>query len=149
MKHVKRIGIIAGACAPCVSNTCHQEELIKITKEKENSIKAKIDKECQHDCSRTAMVVYTAIDKYVEIDDKLIERFKDHELGLKHVPFQWTLSNDIINLIRMNYYKKEDFRCKALKAVNTCEKLEHECEEESVKEILKNAEVNNKKNHRS
>ena len=53
--------------------------------------------------------------------------------------------NDIMNAIRMNYYKKEDFRHALLKGVKTYDALEHACKEASVKEILKKVEANNKR----
>ena len=48
MKHSKITGMIVGACTPFASNAWYQEELIKITNEKEDIIKTKIEKLCQH-----------------------------------------------------------------------------------------------------
>ena len=83
------------------------------------------------------MVACATVDKDVEIDSNLMKKIKDNELGLKCVSFGWTSSKCTTNAIRINYFKKEDLRHEALKGVNACNKLEHEHEEASVKEMLK------------
>ena len=104
-----------------------------------------IGKACQNDHEGAAMVVGTKIDKDNEINNNLMQRFKDHELGLKYVSFKGALENRITNSIRINYFKKEDLQHELLKGVNVHDKSKHECEESSTKETLKNAEVSNKR----
>ena len=84
MKHVKRIGILVGACVPFASNAWYQEDLIKITNEKEDSIKIKIEKLYEHKYWVTVMVVCAKIDKESEINQNLIDKLNEHELQLNH-----------------------------------------------------------------
>ena len=45
----------------------------------------------------------------------------------------------------MNYHNKEDLRFEVLKGISAHYSMEHECKLASVKEILGNIEVNQKK----
>ena len=74
MKHAKRIGILVGACAPCVLNTSFQDESNRITKEKENNTEINIEKVRPQEYSVVVMVVYATINKDSETDNNLIER---------------------------------------------------------------------------
>ena len=62
----------------------------------------------QHDFKRNAMGVCTAIDREDELSKKLINVFKDNELGLKFVSFLWSASNGAVSSKQMNYCNKDD-----------------------------------------
>ena len=63
--------MLIGACVLFASNEWHQEELIKITNEKEDDIEIKIENACQYEHSVIAMVVCATTDKESEINQKL------------------------------------------------------------------------------
>ena len=145
MKHVKRLGILLGVCVPFASKLWYQKEISKIINEDEENLEIKIEKVYQHEYSGKAMVVYATMDKEEEISKKLINVFHDNEMGIKYVSFKWTSSKGIINAIRMNYYNKDDLHFEVLKGINIHDEMEYEYELASVKEILMNVEVNQKK----
>ena len=53
-------------------------------------MKIKIEKSCQNEHSGKAMVACDSIEKDSETNQKLIEKLKEHELGLNHVSFRCT-----------------------------------------------------------
>ena len=78
MKHAKRTEILVETCSPVAPNASHQEELIKMKNEKEDSIEIKTQKAFQHECSWAVMLVHATIDKGSEINQKLIDMLKEH-----------------------------------------------------------------------
>ena len=69
----------------------------------------------------------------------------ENELGIQFVSFKCTSSKCITSAIRMNYCNKHDLLIEVLIRVSINDAIEHECELASVKEMLKNVEVNKRK----
>ena len=96
----------------------------------------------QHEYSGKSMVVFAAMEKEEEISKKLINVFNENELGMKHVSFKCKSSAGTTNALRMNRHIKDDLCFEVLKGINARDKMDHECELASTKEILANVEVN-------
>ena len=99
----------------------------------------------QQDYSGKACVSCAAINKSVEISQKLIDKLKEHELECKHASFEWTSSIGLTITVWINYYEQDGLRCETLKGVDVHDKLKYYHKESCTKEILTNVKIKNKK----
>ena len=75
--------------------------------------------------------------KSESIDNKLVESFKNNELGLRCFSFKWSSVEGIINGIRMNYQRENQLWFEVLKCARAEEEVECEGEKEHLKKFCK------------
>ena len=83
--------------------------------------------------------------KEEEISAKMTNEHNENELGIKFVSFKWTSAKGTMNAIRIKYHNKDNLRFKVLIGMDINDTIEDEHELASMKEMLKNVEVNQRK----
>ena len=85
------------------------------------------------------------MDKEEQLSAKLTNVCNENELCIKCVSFKWASAKGMMNATRTNHCNKKDLRFEVLKVINVNEVAEHEHEIASAKEMLGNAEANQRK----
>ena len=108
LKHVKKMGMLVGACAPFASKAWCQKDIASSIEEDVKNIEIKIENACQQDYVGIAVVVCVTLDKEEETSTKMINKPDENNLGIICVSFKWTSAIRIMNAIRIHCYDKLD-----------------------------------------
>ena len=65
----------------------------------------------------------------MNIDNKLMESFKNNNLDLRHVSLKFSSREGKFNAIRMNYHQNNKFCFEVLKGIKVEDEIEYEGEE--------------------
>ena len=134
--------MLIGVCASFALKEWNQQDTASSIKEDDNNLEIRIENVHQQECTGRVLVVHVTMDEEEDISAKMINECNENELGIKFVSFRWTSAKGITNAIRMNYCNKDDLRFEVLIGKIINDTIEHDCELVSVKETLKNVEVN-------
>ena len=96
----------------------------------------------QNKHSGLGAVVYGVKNESEKIDVDSLERFKNNNLGFRHVSFKFCTKEWIINAIRINYQSEKQFWFEVLKGEKVEDQVEYEGEKSTVKQVLQMQEVN-------
>ena len=133
-EHVKRIDVLLGTCMPCSSLNWHQSKVAKVGKFE----KIKID-------TGLRLVKYGIENESNSIDAKLIENFKDNELGLRHAILKLSLVDGVIDGIKMNYQREKKLWFEVFTGAKTEDEVECEGEKGTLQQILQKVEINQRR----
>ena len=90
LKHVKKVGMLVGVCAPYASKVWCQQDIARSIEEEVNNVEIKIEHACQQDYVGKAVVACVTIDKEEDISAKSINEHNENDLGINFVSFKWT-----------------------------------------------------------
>ena len=80
LKHVKKIGMLVGVCAPFASKAWYQKDIESSVELEINNAEIKIENAFQQDYARRAVVVHVTMNKEEETSTKLINKCDENDL---------------------------------------------------------------------